>query len=87
MHVKEYAGIPNLGEDALPWNYEYAFAPVWDANFTQCAWRVSACLEPLPASEDCAIYECAAGKAGVSAGGPAQVSAQGRNALGCGRGR
>ena len=62
MHVKEYAGIPNLGEDALPWNYEYAFAPVWDANFTQCAWRVSACLEPLPASEDCAIYECAAGK-------------------------
>ena len=84
MHVKEYAGIPNLGEDALPWNYEYAFAPVWDANFTQCAWRVSACLEPLPASEDCAIYECAAGKVACP---PADLpKCPGRNALGCGRG-
>ena len=84
MHVKEYAGIPNLGEDALPWNYEYAFAPAWDANFTQCAWRVSACLEPLPASEDCAIYECAAGKVACP---PADLpKCPGRNALGCGRG-
>jgi ATP-binding cassette subfamily G (WHITE) protein 2 len=84
MHVKEYAGIPNLGEDALPWNYEYAFAPVWDANFTQCAWRVSSCLEPLPATEDCAIYECAAGKVQCP---PADLPrCPGRDALGCGRG-
>ena len=84
MHVKEYAGIPNLGEDALPWQYEYAFAPVWDANFTQCAWRVSSCPEPLPASEDCAIYECAAGKVACP---PADLPrCPGRDALGCGRG-
>ena len=84
MHVKEYAGIPNLGEDALPWNYEYAFAPVWDANFTQCAWRVSSCLEPLPADEDCAIYECAAGEVACP---PADLPrCPGRNAFGCGRG-
>ena len=84
MHVKEYAGIPNQGEAALPWNYEYAFAPVWDANFTQCAWRVSSCLEPLPADEDCAIYECAAGEVACP---PADLpKCPGRNAFGCGLG-
>ena len=81
MHVKEYAGIPNLGEDALPWQYEYAFAPVWDANFTQCAWRVSSCPEPLPASEDCAIYECAAGKVACP---PARIAATCSNAAAAG---
>ena len=49
-------------DDPASRKYDYAFAPVWDANFTDCTWKVSSCLDPLPASEDCVIYDCPAGK-------------------------
>ena len=85
MHVREYGGIPDTGRPDVPdWKYRYAYAPVWDANFTGCRWRVSECLEPLPASEDCVIYECPGGEVACP---PTDVpECPGRNALGCGDG-
>ena len=86
MHVKEYAGIPNMAPDSQsdPWRYDYAYAPVWDANFTGCAWRVSSCLDPLPTDETCAIYECPNGKVQCP---PEDVpKCPGRSELGCSHG-
>ena len=83
IHVREYAGIPDT--DYRPeWKYAYAFAPVWDANFTGCTWKISECMDPLPASRDCVIYEC---PAGVVACPPDDVpECPGRNLMGCGAG-
>ena len=83
IHVREYAGIPDT--DYRPeWKYAYAFAPVWDANFTGCTWKISECMDPLPASRDCVIYEC---PAGVVACPPDDVpECPGRNLMGCGTG-
>ena len=89
MHVKEYAGIPNMGNDPVDADgtdqskYKFAYAPVWDANFTGCAWRVSDCLDPLPADETCAIYECPSGNVVCP---PTDVpQCPGRSEFGCGR--
>jgi len=83
MHVKEYGGIPNEARvDVPPWRYDYAFTPVWDANFTGCTWKVSNCLDPLPASDDCVIYDCPTGRVACP---PDDVpKCPGRWALGCG---
>ena len=85
IHVKEYAGIPDMAAPDQPqWKYAYAFAPVWDANFTGCTWKISECMDPLPASRDCVIYEC---PAGVVACPPSDLpECPGRNLMGCGTG-
>ena len=83
--MKEYAGIPDMAAPDQPqWKYAYAFAPVWDANFTGCTWKISECMDPLPASRDCVIYEC---PAGVVACPPNDLpECPGRNLMGCGTG-
>ena len=85
IHVREYAGIPDMAAADQPeWKYRYAFAPVWDANFTGCTWKISECMDPLPASLDCVIYEC---PAGVVACPPNDLpECPGRNLMGCGEG-
>ena len=85
IHVKEYAGIPDMsGADDPDWKYAYAFAPVWDANFTGCTWKVSTCLEPFPATQDCVIYECPSGIVECPPGDLPECP--GRNLMGCGSG-
>ena len=83
--MKEYAGIPDMsGADDPDWKYAYAFAPVWDANFTGCTWKVSTCLEPFPATQDCVIYECPSGTVECPPGDLPECP--GRNLMGCGSG-
>ena len=85
IRVKEYAGIPDMsGADDPGWKYAYAFAPVWDANFTGCTWKVSTCLEPFPATQDCVIYECPSGTVECPPGDLPECP--GRNLMGCGSG-
>ena len=85
MRVKEYGGIPNMDREGVgDWKYRYAFAPVWDANFTGCEWQVTSCPDPLPSAETCAVYTCPAGR--VACPPEDLPRCPGRNALGCGRG-
>ena len=85
IRVKEYAGIPDMsGVDDPDWKYAYAFAPVWDANFTGCTWKVSTCLEPFPVTQDCVIYECPSGTVECPPGDLPECP--GRNLMGCGSG-
>ena len=66
IHVREYAGIPDT--DYRPeWKYAYAFAPVWDANFTGCTWKISECMDPLPASQGLRHLRVSRGRRGVPA--------------------
>jgi len=84
FYAREYAGMPRQDQGLdEPDRYKYAAASVWDGNFSSCAVTTTACLDPLPATATCALYEC---DSGVVSCPPSDVEpCPGRNAFGCGR--
>ncbi len=83
IEVVEYAGMPRQDQNLdVPDKYKYAAPAVWDGNFTQCSLTITSCIDPLPATETCAVYDCSAG---VVSCPPTWVEpCPGRNAFGCG---
>ena len=83
IKVVEYAGMPRQDQNVdVPDKYKYAAPAVWDGNFTQCSLTITSCIDPLPATETCAVYDCSAG---VVSCPPTWVEpCPGRNAFGCG---
>ena len=82
IHMREYGGVPNLNYSGDPRKYDYASAAVWDANFTRCTWKVTQCLDPVPSTETCVVYDCPAGATRCPP--PDVAPCPGRNILGCG---
>jgi len=83
IEVVEYAGMPRQDQNLdVPDKYKYAAPAVWDGNFTQCSLTITSCIDPLPATETCAVYDCSAG---VVSCPPTWVEpCPRRNAFGCG---
>eukprot|EP00223_Ostreococcus_mediterraneus_P005998 CAMPEP_0179689398 /NCGR_PEP_ID=MMETSP0936-20121108/3175_1 /TAXON_ID=548131 ORGANISM="Ostreococcus mediterraneus, Strain clade-D-RCC2573" /NCGR_SAMPLE_ID=MMETSP0936 /ASSEMBLY_ACC=CAM_ASM_000574 /LENGTH=1734 /DNA_ID=CAMNT_0021562003 /DNA_START=11 /DNA_END=5218 /DNA_ORIENTATION=- len=83
IRAREYGGMPRQDQALdVPDKYKYAAAAVWDGNFTSCSLTVTSCLDPLAATETCAVYEC---DGGAVACPPSDVEpCPGRNLFGCG---
>ena len=83
IRAREYGGMPRQDQALdVPDKYKYASAAVWDGNFTSCSLTVTSCLDPLPATETCAVYECDGGAVSCP---PSDVEpCPGRNLFGCG---
>jgi hypothetical protein len=67
INVRAYGGMPTQDNGNYPeWKYKFASAAVWDANFTKCTYSVEKCRAPYPSDHTCVLYDCTAGKIGVS---------------------
>ena len=82
IHVKMRRHPDIAAPDRPQWKYAYAFAPVWDASFTGCTWKISECMDPLPAP-GIASSTSVPGGGGVSAERSSRVP--GQNLMDAGR--
>ena len=55
FHVVERGGTMSL--DLNPHDFQYAYAGVWEGNFTGCTFSTGACTRPLQ-GDDCFVATC-----------------------------
>ena len=55
FHVVERGGTMSI--DYNPHDFQYAYAGVWEGNFTGCAFSTGACTRPLE-GDDCFVARC-----------------------------
>ena len=55
FHVVERGGIMSI--DLNPHDFQYAYAGVWEGNFTGCTFSTGACTRPLE-GDDCFVATC-----------------------------
>ena len=58
FHVVERGGTMSI--DLNPHDFQYAFAGVWEGNFTGCTFSTGACTRPLE-GDDCFVATCEGG--------------------------
>ena len=55
FHVVERGGM--MSQDYNPHDFQYAYAGVWEGNFTGCTFSTGACTRPLE-GDDCFVARC-----------------------------